>query len=242
MSVQGATIKRLEFLTSRWDYDIPHKHVWCVDIYGVTKANIDTILDERERRDPRAHWPVERQISLESVRNQFGFLGLAQTVAFPNEAFQIEIADVDNRGGLIPGITGGPRYPYGSENHIDISFLETNIDILDYFIKPWIIATAHKGLIEDGVEETNVKATIEAYLYARAQNRNSVPSLRKHLTFYKCVPYNVQADQVSYGDMSTDDIVKTASFAFERYVVNNINAEDTPPEDFVVPITVLDEK
>ena len=46
MSVQAATIKRVQFLTSRWEYDIPHKFVWAIDIYGVSKTHIDNILNQ----------------------------------------------------------------------------------------------------------------------------------------------------------------------------------------------------
>lgn len=234
MSVQGATIKRLEFLMSRWDYDIPHKFVWALDIYGVGKAAIDKILQEYERRDSR-HWPVAQQISIEAVRRQLGFVGLAQTVDFPTESMNIEIAEVENRGGYIPGIAGSTRNAYGSQQTIQVTFLETNIDILDYFIKPWLIATSHKGLIEDGDPTTNVKATMEAYLYGRAEHRNSVPTLRKHITFYGCTPIAMDPDQVSYGNLGYNDITRKAVFTFQRYVINNINAEQTPPE-VTVPI------
>lgn len=240
MSVQGATIRRLEFLTARWDYDIPHKFVWAVDIYGVDKPQVDNILTQYERRDAR-HWPVEQIISLEAIRNQLGFIGLAQTVAFPQEGFGIGTADVENRGGLIPGLVGMPRYEYGSGNKIDIAFLETNTDIIDYFIKPWTIASAHKGLIEDGDTNTNVKATIEAYMYARADNRSSVPTLRKHITFHNCVPFQSTPDAISYNDLGYNDIERPVSFAFQKYVINSINATPEPP----VPraeIIILDDK
>lgn len=224
MSIQAATIKRLNFLTSRWEYDIPHKFVWAVDIYGVSKTNIDNVLNQYERRDIRTHWPVAQEITIEAVRSQLGFVGLAQEVAFPSESFQIQNMDMGQSGGFIQGITGGIRNPYGSQNKIDITFLENNIDIIDYFLKPWIIATSHKGLIEDGDVNTNLKATIDVYLYARAKYRNDVPSLRKHLTFYNCVPFTANPDAVSYNDLSYSDITKVVGFAFDRYTINNFNA------------------
>lgn len=224
MSIQAATLKRLDFLTSRWEYDIPHKFVWAVDIYGVSKTNIDNVLNQYERRDVRRDWPVAQEISIESVRNQLGFVGLAQEVSFPNESFQIQNMELGQSGGFIQGITGGVRNPYGSQNKIDVTFLENNIDIIDYFLKPWIIAASHKGLIEDGDPNTNMKATIDVYLYARARYRNFVPTLRKHITFHKCVPFFADPDAVSYNDLSYGDLTKTVGFAFERYTINNINA------------------
>lgn len=225
MSVQGSTIKRVEFLTSRWEYDIPHKFVWAVDIYGVGKHNIDNVLNQYERQDQNREWPVENIISIEAIRQQLGFVGLAQAVAFPSEGFRIANSSVDNSGGLIQGIVANPRNPYGSENKLNITFLETNTDIFDYFMKPWTIAASHKGLIEDGDDSTNIKSTIEAYLYARSTNRDSVPTLRKHITFHKCVPMQVDADSVSYGDLSYEnDLSRVVAFVFERYTVNNLHA------------------
>jgi|GEM_PF-2777578 len=239
MSVNGATIKRVEFLTSRWDYDIPHKFIWAVDIYGVDKPQIDTVLNQFERRNVE-NWPVRNEITLENIRNQLGFIGLAQAIQYPTEGFNISTADINNRGGFIPGLAAQPRYSYDTGNKIDITFLETNTDIIDYFIKPWTIAASHKGLIEDGVAETNIKATIEAYLYARAEYRNSVPTLRKHITFYKCVPFVSQADEMSYGDLGYNDIARPVSFVFQRYVINSLNA----PRPFTAPpaIEVLQDK
>jgi hypothetical protein len=158
-----------------------------------------------------------------------GFVGLAQEVSFPNESFQIKNMELGESGGFINGAVSKARNPYGSQNKLDITFLENNIDIIDYFIKPWIIAASHKGLIEDGDVNTNVKCTIEAYLYARAEFRDSVPSLRKHITFHKCVPFIVEGDQVSYGDLTYGDLTKTVGFAFERYTINNFNAPFSVP-------------
>jgi hypothetical protein len=233
MSVQGATIKRVEFLTSRWDYDIPHKFVWCVDIYGVDTDQINNVLNQFERRSTD-EWPVEPLVSLESIRAQFGFNGLAQAVQFPTEGFDVGNISVENSGGFIQGLAAQPRYAYSTGNKVDITFLETNIDTIDYFIKPWSIAAAHKGLIEDGVVETNIKATIDAYMYARADNRNSVPTLRKHITFHKCVPFVSQADEVSYGDLGYNDIARPVSFVFQRYTINKLNA----PRPFSTPPTI----
>jgi len=193
-------------------------------MYGVGKQQIDNVLNQYERKHQN-EWPVDNIISIDAIRQQLGFVGLAQAVAFPSEGFQVGTADLDNRGGLIPGIHGNPRNPYGSENKLNITFLETNTDIFDYFMKPWTIAAAHKGLIEDGDNNTNIKSTIDAYLYGRATNRSSVPTLRKHITFHKCVPMQVDADSVSYGDMSYDnDLSRVVAFVFERYTVNNLHA------------------
>lgn len=223
MSVQGATIKRLEFLTSRWEYDIPHKFIWVVDMYGVTTSNLNNVLNQYERKNYR-EWPVKEQVSLDAIRSQYGFNGLAQSIAFPQVAMQIQVPEIENRGGLTPGLAGSTRYPFGAENKIDITFLETNIDTVDYFIKPWIIATAHKGLIEDGDRSTNVKCTIDAYLYGRAVNRSGVPTLRKHITFYKCSPIYAKPDELSYGDLSISDITTPVSFVYERFTINSIDA------------------
>lgn len=242
MSVYAATLKRLQFLTSRWEYDIPHKFVWAIDIYGVTKPNIDNVLNQYERRDIRREWPVAAEVTIDAIRDQLGFVGLAQEVSFPTESFNVQNMEMGQSGGFIQGITGGIRNPYGSQNKIDITFLETNIDVIDYFLKPWIIAASHKGMIEDGDPNTNVKATIEAYLYTRAIYRNSIPALRKHITFHKCVPFTATDEQLSYNDLSYDDLTKTVGFTFERYTVNTFNVGPSTPVAPEPPAPVLNQE
>ena len=64
----------------------------------------------------------------------------------PPETWQPASAGSEGTGGYLKGIVGGDRLDLQSK-HLNIDFLETNIDFMDGLIRPWIIAASYKGLI-----------------------------------------------------------------------------------------------
>jgi hypothetical protein len=234
-------------LQSKWANDIPLKFLWTVQFNtrqngnGLTQIgkNINKILNKYERRDSN-RWPVRAELfnNQSESSNNIGYL-FASTVAFPGDNFQVSEVPIDNMGGFIPAYAAGNRSGYGSSNKLDITFIETNIDVLDYFIRPWIIACSHKGLIETGVgdpEDLKCHITISFYTRTDLSDKNAGIinnirtqkdidyvqglnkfQLRKGMTFYNAVPFNIAGDQISYGDLSESDIKKTVSFTFSHY-------------------------
>tara|TARA_R110000796_G_scaffold48911_1_gene117026 strand:- start:28601 stop:29236 length:636 start_codon:yes stop_codon:yes gene_type:complete len=180
-------------------------------------------------------WTVDRKLIDKQTddRTGVGYL-LAQAISFPSEEFGVSTEPVPGSGGFVSGYVGDRRSDYGSSNKIDISFLETNRDIIDFFIRPWIVACSYKGLIED--DEAPIKCNIVATLYSRASKYYKDKAIssqnptrphveykaRKQLTFKDCVPTNIEADKISYNDLSFDELVKTASFIFSHYTINDI--------------------
>ena len=234
-------------LQSKWINDIPLKFLWTVQFntrsggngLEAIGKNISTILNKYERR-ASDRWPVRTKIFNDQSEsgNNIGYL-FASTVAFPSDSYQVSEVPIDNMGGFIPAYIAGNRTGYGSSNKLDITFIETNIDILDYFIRPWIIACSHKGLIELGVndpEDLKCNITISFYTRTDLSDKNSgiinnirtqadinyvqrLPKfqLRKGMTFYNAVPFNIAGDQISYGELSESDVKKTVSFTFSHY-------------------------
>lgn len=217
-----------------WLNDIPLKFIWTVDFStrqgkDLTEigSRIRNILRTYEARNTDS-WPVFDNLpKLQSdSTGTHGYL-LAQNIAFPTETFNIVTLPIEHSGGFINGYVGGDRNPYGSQNKLDITFLETNTDIIDYFIKPWIIASSYKGLIEDGITNEDLKCNITVVLYTRDKSTYSNSSTttasnykmtpRKKITFYNAVPYQVEADGVSYSDLSFNELAKTVAFAFSHY-------------------------
>lgn len=219
----GPIRERLNLLSEAWSSDIPLKFLWAIDIYGVDSDNINAINDYYEKRRG-SEWPTPDAASIESFSsNNFGFL-LAQNVDFPQDSFNVGNLEVGN-GGFLPGYYGDVRSGYGGSNNLGVTFLETNIDFVDYFIRPWIIAASHKGLIDDGDTTTNIKCTIEAYLFSR-DSQSSVSSanivnrklkVRKHFTFHNAVPFQVEGDSLKTDGMGYSDLLKRVSFAFTHY-------------------------
>lgn len=227
-------------LQTQWKNDIPLKFLWVIQFEprraGTSEAigkAINKVLTKYERRTSEVTaWPVVEKLMM----NQSGRAGylFASNIAFPGDSFQISDSTIDAIGGLIPGYFAGARAGYASSNKLDITFTETNIDVLDYFLRPWILAASHKGLIEDGNVSEDIKCHINIGFYTRTKVSNPVVQiksdkdsqavansatfqLRKRMQFYNAVPFNIAGDQISYGDLTDSDIKKIVSFAFSHY-------------------------
>ncbi|MDB4396164.1 hypothetical protein N9Z65_00965 [bacterium] len=218
-----------------WIGDIPLKNLWGISISnrdtGTTAdigRNIQDILNEYQ---PGAY-SVEPDLIEKFTSSTAGFL-LAQNIAMPKEGMGVNTADsIGNAGGFISGYIGSKRDTYGGSNIIDIEFLETNTDIFDFFIKPWIVATSFKGLIEDG--SLDIKCNIDVMQYTRSddsyKNKDnnqllqagaSDYKLRKLTKFKNCAPIRVASDQMSYGQLSERDITRPVGWTFSHYEISN---------------------
>lgn len=233
-------------LHQNWVNDLPLKNLWTVDFQArsgnnITDlgGNINRVIRRYERRSA-SNWPIPADL-LQNQTDSTGTIGylLAQNIAFPSESYGINnvtIGDGAGSGGFIGGYVGQPRTPYGGSNKIDITFLETNIDAIDNFIKPWVIACSYRGLIEDDNTLEDIKCNIVVSLYTKDKASYSSTAIeprtipirkfepRKQITFYNAVPYMVEGDAISYGGIDVSDYTKTVAFAFSHYVIT------TPPD------------
>jgi hypothetical protein len=222
----------------KWENDLPLKFLWTIK-FSARNGNttslgtrIQKVISMYEART-RSKWPVQKDILETQSHSKYGYL-FASAVAFPSDSFAISEQPFDNTGGFIPAYVGGQRSGYGSGNKLDVTFFETNKDVLDYFIRPWIIACSHLGLIETDNSQ-DLKCHIQVCFYTRDKasynivnkdgagaNFKTVMQLRKSMQFYNCVPFNVAGDQISYGELSYSDVSKIASFAFSHYDIDNL--------------------
>jgi hypothetical protein len=223
-----------------WDNDVPLKFLWTIKFSarngGLASlgARIQKCIAMYEARN-RSKWPVQKDMLTKQSHSAYGYL-FAAAVAFPGDSFTIGEIPFDNMGGFIPAYTAGQRTGYGSGNKLDVTFFETNKDVIDYFMRPWIIANSHKGLIELGpTDGLDLKCHIQVCFYTRdkksysertqdsnGRNIKSTFQLRKSMQFYNCVPFNVAGDQISYGELSVGELNKIVSFAFSHYDVDNL--------------------
>tara|TARA_R100000951_G_scaffold99173_1_gene89386 strand:+ start:467 stop:1177 length:711 start_codon:yes stop_codon:yes gene_type:complete len=224
-------------LHQNWAGDFPLKFLWTVNFSGrgasmsTVGDNVSNIIQTYEG----GSFPVKESLieDYSSSSNDLGLL-LAQNASLPNEQLAIGTEALNNTGGFRAGYFADRRADYGSQNKLDLTFLETNVDLMDYFIKPWIIATSYKGLIEDG--EDDIKCNIDLLLYSRSDeyyndkfnssndfNRPLVEyKARKMYSFYNSAPFNIEGGQLSYNnEMSLDELSKTVSFTFSHYKVED---------------------
>lgn len=226
--------KRLR-LHQDWTNDIPLKNIWGINFSARTGSGAMTNVGDAIEYYLDIYRPQTYRVDTELFDrvsdSEVGFL-LAQSVAMPTFGFNVNEEKIDNAGGFQPIQVGGQT----RESHqVDISFLETNRDVFSFFLQPWLVAAAHAGLIEDDTEP-DIKCNIDIIQYSRSaekyadkigesnkrQSNDSTVEygIRKMHTFYDCVPSNIQADQFSYGDMQSGEIVRTASFNFAHYQLN----------------------
>lgn len=195
---------------------------------------VNDILKQYERQvegrgSSDGQWPVETKQVTNLTTGEGGFM-LVKSVAFPGEMFGISDVPISNDalGGIIPGYVSNSRAGYGSQQKLDVTFLDSNIDVVDYFIKPWIIAASHVGLIEQDDSRQDVKCTIDVQMFTRdkstysgnfdpTKTKNLKMSLRKQFRFHNAVPFVTQGKEISYGDFTVSDLERTISFAFSHY-------------------------
>jgi hypothetical protein len=241
ITARDGPVKRRLNVHRDWRYDIPLKFLWAIYIYPKTTVmrqlgeNIRTVINKYEITTAN-QWPVNTRC-LEEISDPFGSFGLllAQNIALPSDAFDISNTSIDGAAGWLGGQYAGNRQGYGAANKVDITFLETNIDIFDYFLRPWIIAASHKGLIEDGTTQEELKCDLQLIQFSRdagsysdvitpLKAKNSVSlDIRKVIEFYDAVPFQISGDSLSYGELGMNDITRTVSFSFNRYAVVNKN-------------------
>ena len=225
--------KRLR-LHQDWTNDIPLKNIWGINfsarIGSGEMINVgDAIEHYLDIYRPNS-FKVDTGLFDRVSDTEIGFM-LAQNVAFPAESFDVTAAGVgDHTGGLQSGLVGGNR---SSSNDLNITFLETNIDVFSFFLQPWLVAASYAGLIEDD-NEPDIKCNIDIIQYSRTaekygdkaneSNKGSDGDveygIRKMHTFYDAVPVSVEGGMISYGAMALGDISRAAAFKFAHYQLN----------------------
>ncbi|NBP04486.1 MAG: hypothetical protein EBU90_31260 [Proteobacteria bacterium] len=225
----------LNYITSKWGRDIPLKNLWTVkfDNLAQISQNVSNILRNTESINSSSRlnrWPV---VNFAYDQSYLDGLYVAQSVVLPSDSFAVSNSTNTNMNGLRAGYIGGERTPY---TNINIEFLETNTDIIDFLFRPWAIAAAHKGLIEDNDPRTNIKTNIRVELYSRINrdlNREGASTNtwqhRKTYVIEGAVPASVEGDKLKYSNFDISDLVKSVAFTFKNYYVQgDINLSTTP--------------
>ncbi len=210
-----ATLQFLNYISGQWDQSIPLRTLWTLQFGDLPTiaANVNYILGNTERTNSSVNkFPVNFRISNTVYGNSTIPTLLAQKISFPTDSVSTAYTDNTNMGGLIGGFYTNQREPY---NQITIDFLETNKDIIDFILRPWMIAVAHRGLIEDG--ETTIKTNITTTMYTKFSENNW--ALRKKIIFEDAAPVSVPGDILNYESSNNSNIIKQCNFTFKRYYI-----------------------
>ena len=210
-----ATSQFLNYISSTWDQTIPLKTLWTLQFTSLPQVirSVDTILAGTERTSSSiAKFPTNKNISDLSYSNFTASTLLAQKITFPSDGLGVSTTSNNNMGGLFGGYYSTQRENY---NSINVEFLETNKDIIDFIMRPWLIAATYKGLIEDN--ELSIKTDMIVSLYSKYDENTWAG--RKNIRFEGVVPVNTPGDMINYESSVNSAIVKPVSLAFKRYYV-----------------------
>ena len=213
---KSSLVKNFLELISQWDYNVPVTTQWALAIYP-DADNLFNIIKDYTQIDVNGFYipeSIQKKLLGEKTQPNIDGLGLyyAQSVKIPKESFSINSTGVEGMAGYLKGTVGADRLDVASR-HLNIDFLETNIDFVDGLIRPWIIAASYKGLINLG-EQESIKASIMITEFTNSKNQNDTKPVRKFHKFEGCVPYEINDKTLNY---ESNVIINNVSWVYNEY-------------------------
>lgn len=165
--------------------------------------------------EPKA-WDVESAISTTLAKDYQQTKGcmFAQAVSIPSENNQVNPEGLQ-QSGFIRTVSGAGRDAF---QNVTISFLETNVSFVDNVIRPWVIATAHLGMIARSGSK-NYRCNFSVYKLGVLTTTGSPHVIMKY-TFYGACPISVSGEEYNYTQTSTP-INREATFTYHYYTVES---------------------
>jgi len=207
----------LDLLGGDWAYALPLKTQWTVVIQPDAGNNLFSIIGDYTDVDVH-NFKVSPSIQTKLLNNKtqpnIDGLGLyfAQSVKMPKESFTVGSAGVDGMAGYLKGSIAGDRLD-NIGRHLNIDFLETNVDFVEGLIRPWIIAASYKGLIDIGTGNS-IKSTITVREFTRESGKSKKPERINHI-FTGCVPIDIPEKILKYD--TEEPLINSVSWIYNHY-------------------------
>jgi hypothetical protein len=138
-------------------------------------------------------------------------LGLyfAQSIELPGESLDMETISMAGDNCFVQSSVIKNRSS-GSKREFSMKLLETNVDIVDGLIRPWIIACGYRGNVAaPGLP--SLKADVQVVQYTKGVTK----PVRKIHNFIDCTPYSTGGSELQY---DTESIVaKNVSWIYNYY-------------------------
>lgn len=211
-------------LLSTWDYDIPINTQWSVAIAPEMSRsgnigeffNLIGTYTEVDLINSAIPSSAMARVLSDTTQPPVDGIGLyyAQKFMLPNESFAISDSGTSGMGGYLKGTAGSDRMSF-AERTVKLGFLETNLDFVDSFIKPWIVASSYRGLIDYG-PDNSLKADIFIEQYTKNSSEELRP-LRKYHWFQGCMP--ISMDSIECDQEKDDIIIRDVTFTYHTYKV-----------------------
>jgi hypothetical protein len=214
-------------LTNDFNFSTPHRSLWYVVINGFPVNITQSVLDPLEKATVDGYTPPSNP-NLDSTYNLLVGKGMvipnhdglkapdstyttspqgnqdsgclfAQGVRLPQESMTVARpmnSDTMGQRGFIGGVVSKGR---GEFQRLTIEFRETATSFVDVVLRPWLVLASHYGLVSRPPgDPKNVKTQIDVYQLAVQNGKQLAPIIRKHFTFYNCVPVTIAQQGATY--------------------------------------------
>lgn len=161
-------------------------------------------------------WAIDDAIAATlttDYQNKKGCL-FVQAVQIPGESNQVN-PEGFQQSGYIRSVTGNGRDAFAN---LQISFLETNVSFVDNVIRPWVIATAHLGMIARE-NEKNYRCNLSVYKLGVITPLDT-PHITQKYTFFGACPIDVTGEEYNY-TQTTSPVNRNASFTYHYYTIES---------------------
>ena len=216
---EGIYSPREHFLSNIgvWELDVPLQTQWIVRI--LPKSDLFEFFNELSRFFSVDHSQLinatryshfEKFLGPRTNPSEEG-LGLyfAQGVELPGESLDMESVIMNGDNCFLQSSVIKNRAS-GGKREISIKLLETNVDIVDGLIRPWIIACGYRGnAMVPGLP--SLKADIQIIQYTKGKAKPA----RKIHNFIDCTPYATDGSNLSYD--KEDIVAKNTSWIYNYY-------------------------
>lgn len=202
--------------------NLPYSSQWVLQIDRIPVAlekNLSSIGSDNNLE--LGSWEIAdkagalKKIIMEGAFMDKGVCIFAQGVQTPRDALGTQVVGPNDgfRGGLLGAPTSTGRQPL---QELNIAFLETNYSFLDFIVRPWVVYTAHYGLIaRPPTDPRNIKTTLQVFYYDRGFGET--PKLRKVFRFYNAAPINTEGIISTWDDQDVKKIY--TSWTYTHYDV-----------------------
>lgn len=228
--VSGPIPEFLDKVSKNWDLSFVYPKIWAIKFSpaGTSSSSlgssISRVLQEYKdinnfssvfnNNNPYAAILQANNEHHVSVGNSKHFL-LANKISIPGETLQLATGSVpsaDVSGGILWGRAVGSRLSNPvNTNKIGITFFDTNKEILDLLIKPWLAAISYQGLIEDPSCPC-LKCDISAYFFAKSSANGKVVQTTLNIPRNVAQFYNEGENKFSNWS-STNNTVRVSSYS-----------------------------
>ena len=165
-------------------------------------------------------WNIDRAIQSlagnENFMERKGCL-FVQAVEIPGEASIVNPWGVQMNG-FIRTTVGGGRDSYGA---VQIVFLDTNISFADNVIRPWVITTAHLGMIARAGED-NYRTNMTLYKLS-TKTKGQAPTITQKIIFNGACPVSVASEELNYTPVTSPSL-RSTTFSYHYYTVEGVSS------------------